>query len=107
MQNSLSTCPPPLTPPCVLDRAPPAHGTVGYRHDLQRAAMPNTDVADTQRHQRSRPLPAGVWVRPAHGDGSAERAQSSEVAEVRGRFFLVSTALSGRAPSLRLRSALD
>ena len=43
----------------------------------------------------------------AHGDGSAERAQSSEVAEVRGRFFLVSTALSGRAPSLRLRSALD
>ena len=86
--------------------------TVGYRHgsmwhDLQRAAMPNTDVADTQRHQRSRPLPAGVWVRPAHGDGSAERAQSSEVAEVRGRFFLVSTALSGRAPSLRLRSALD
>ena len=52
-------------------------------------------------------LAAGVWVRPAHGDGSAERAQSSEVAEVRGRFFLVSTALSGRAPSLRLRSALD
>ena len=67
--------------------------------------MPNTDVADTAARTQQACLPA--CAAGAHGDGSAERAQSSEVAEVRGRFFLVSTALSGRVPSLRLRSALD
>ena len=60
-----------------------------------------------QRHQRRRQATLPARAAGAHGDGSAECAQSSEVPEVRGRFFLVSTALSGRSPSLRLRSALD